>query len=66
MPGVLSVLLQPSQVRCTCSPSTRLAQSAAAWGDGQQQSEDQQGGGVVGFIVQLVGTVEKQLAPVQL
>lgn len=32
-PGVVTVLLQVSQVRCSCSPSTRTAQAAASVGE---------------------------------
>ena len=34
-PGVVVVLVQDSQVRCSCSPSTRTAQAAASSGERQ-------------------------------
>ena len=34
-PGVVWVFVQFSQVRCSRSPNTRVAQSAAAWGEDQ-------------------------------
>jgi hypothetical protein len=34
-PGTVSVLVQESQVRCSCSPRTRVAHSVACCGDVQ-------------------------------
>ncbi len=38
-PGTVWVFVQLAQVRCSCSPSTRVAQLAAAWGEDQVLQE---------------------------
>ncbi|CRP99533.1 hypothetical protein PAERUG_P2_London_28_IMP_1_06_05_03940 [Pseudomonas aeruginosa] len=48
-PGTVSVLVQASQVRCTCSPSTRVAHSVACCGDVQVWQDR---------LAQLVGAME--------